>query len=77
MTSCKDFVDCCLRFLEALSGGLCIPPHRRGVALIHAIAILAHATQTTLSLCVSLLRRILEPLERLLVVHVHATAIPV
>ena len=39
------------------------------------MAILVHETQTILSLCVSLLRRLLVPLDRLLVVHIHAMAI--
>merc|ERR1712185_494806 len=39
------------------------------------MAMMVHDTQITLSTCVSLLGRLLEPLERLLVVHIHALAL--
>ena len=65
---CEDCVDSSLRSLEALSGSLCVPPHRHGTALIHTLTKLPHDTHSILSLCVSLLRRLLVPLDRLLVV---------
>merc|ERR1712185_188785 len=39
------------------------------------MAMMVHDTQITLSTCVSLLRRLLVPLDRLLVVHIHALAL--
>ena len=39
------------------------------------MAMMVHDTQITLSTCVSLLRRLLVPLDCLLVVHVHALAL--